>query len=288
MKKKKILAIVLATSLALSLGMASAALAWQEGPGTDWWYIDASYGSWKNTVPLVIELDGDSSAGQTFNVGDTINITGELHAVAASCAGGGNGAYTEWHLEVSGPSGPDSDSGWDYNQNNDGCAESDVDTTLSITYTLTATGTHTVYMSSYAAVSQYWEDVADDYVDASLTFEVAVEVEIDIKPGSDPNSINLKSKGLIPVAILTTPDFDASTVDPTTVEFAGAPPVRSTLEDVDGDGDVDMLFHFKTQELEDLDENSTEATLYSYDPLNRLIGTDSVNIVPKGKGNGKK
>ncbi len=117
---------------------------------------------------------------------------------------------------------------------------------------------------------------------------LGVPVTIDIKPGSDPNSINLKSKGVVPVAVLTTEDFDASTIDPTTVEFAGAPPVRSTLEDVDGDGDVDMLFHFKTQELEDLDENSTEATLYSYDPLNRLIGTDSVNIVPKGKGSGKK
>jgi len=44
-------------------------------------------------------------------------------------------------------------------------------------------------------------------------------VSCDIKPGSDPNSINPKSKGVIPVAILTTPDFDASTVDPTSVMF---------------------------------------------------------------------
>ena len=44
-------------------------------------------------------------------------------------------------------------------------------------------------------------------------------VEIDIKPGSDPNSINLRSKGVIPVAILTTEDFDATTVDPLSVEF---------------------------------------------------------------------
>ena len=116
-------------------------------------------------------------------------------------------------------------------------------------------------------------------------------ITIDIKPGSDPNSINLKSKGVVPVAVLTTDDFDASDVDPTTVEFAGAEPVRWVMEDVDGDGDVDMLFHFKTQELVDLDEDSTEATLiaYTYDPLNRLIeGKDTVNIVPKGKGNGKK
>jgi hypothetical protein len=36
---------------------------------------------------------------------------------------------------------------------------------------------------------------------------------IDIKPGNDTNSINLKSKGLVPVAILTTEDFDALSVD---------------------------------------------------------------------------
>jgi hypothetical protein len=110
-----------------------------------------------------------------------------------------------------------------------------------------------------------------------------VEVTIDIKPGSDPNSINLKSKGVVPVALLTTDDFDASDVDPDTVLFAGASPVRWTMEDVDGDGDVDMLFHFKTQELE-LDAASTEATLTG-DTVDgtHIQGTDSVNIVPKGK-----
>ena len=281
--KKKVLAIVLATSLALSLGLASAALAaWQEGGGTDWYYVDASYGGYHNSVGLDIQLDGDSSAGQIFYVGDTITISGYLHAVAQSCGGDGNGAYTEWLLEIDGPSGPDSTSGWNYDHSS-GCAIADIDTTLSITYNVTAPGTHTVYMSSYAAVSQYWTDVADDFVDASLTFEVPIEVEIDVKPCSDPNSINLKSKGVVPVAVLTTDDFDASDVDPTTVEFAGAEPVRWTVEDVcPTDGQDDLLLFFKTQEL-DLDEDSTDATLtgYTYDGLNRLIGKDAVNIVPK-------
>ena len=108
------------------------------------------------------------------------------------------------------------------------------------------------------------------------------DVEIDIKPGSDPNSINLKSKGVVPVAVLSN-DFAASTVDPETVEFAGADPVRWTLEDVDRDGDMDMLFHFKTQDLS-LTASSTEATLTgdTSDPTNpHIIGTDTVNIVPK-------
>ena len=93
-------------------------------------------------------------------------------------------------------------------------------------------------------------------------------VEIDIKPGGNPNNINLRSKGVVPVAVLTIGGFKASDIDPETVEFAGAKPVRWKLEDVDEDGDPDMLFHFKTQDLVDLDENSTEATLTA-----TLIGT---------------
>ena len=68
-----------------------------------------------------------------------------------------------------------------------------------------------------------------------------VAQELDIKPGSDPNSINLKSKGVVPVAVLSDDNFDATTIDPDTVEFAGASPLRWAIEDVDGDGDMDMV-----------------------------------------------
>jgi len=107
-----------------------------------------------------------------------------------------------------------------------------------------------------------------------------IEVTIDIKPGSYPNSINLGSMGVVPVALLTTDDFDATAVDPVTVLFAGASPLRWTTEDVDGDGDLDLLFHFETQQL-DLVESSTEATLTGTTFGGQAIqGTDTVNIVP--------
>lgn len=124
--------------------------------------------------------------------------------------------------------------------------------------------------------------IAEDPVEYTLAEPPPEVVEIDIKPGSDPNSINLKSKGVVPVAILTTEDFDASTVDPVTVIFAGAEPVRWSWDDVDRDGDDDLILHFKTQELE-LDENSTEATLTGSTSDGTIEGTDTVNIVPKGK-----
>jgi len=111
-----------------------------------------------------------------------------------------------------------------------------------------------------------------------------LEIDIDIKPCSDPNSINLKSKGLVPVAVLSTYDFDATNVDPVTVEFAGAAPLRWAVEDVcPYDGKDDLLFHFKTQGL-NLNEDSTEATLAGATCGGQPIqGTDTVNIVPKGK-----
>ena len=103
-------------------------------------------------------------------------------------------------------------------------------------------------------------------------------VEVDIKPGSRSNTINLGSRSALPVAILTNMEFDASDVDPDTVLFAGAAPVRWGMETVDRDEDLDLLLYFKIQEL-DLDATSTEATLtgetFSGMPIR---GTDSVKI----------
>ena len=114
------------------------------------------------------------------------------------------------------------------------------------------------------------------------------EVSIDIKPGSYPNSINLKSKGKVTVAILTTDDFDSYDVDPVTCEFAGAHPLRWNMKDVDHDCDYDILFHFMTQEL-DLTKESTEATMEceTFEGI-PITGTDSINIVPKGNMHSKK
>jgi hypothetical protein len=77
-------------------------------------------------------------------------------------------------------------------------------------------------------------------------------LQIDIKPGSFPNTINPKSQGMIPVAILTTETFDATAIDPRSVHFGpkGATEAhgKGHIEDVNHDGEPDLVLHFRTQE----------------------------------------
>jgi hypothetical protein len=111
-----------------------------------------------------------------------------------------------------------------------------------------------------------------------------VTVSIDIKPGSRHKEIDLRDKGVVPVAVLGSKDFDARMIDPKTVLFAGAAPVRHAVLDVDRDYDLDMLFFFKIRQL-NLDEDSTEATLTgkTVDGVS-FKGTGSVTIYkPKSK-----
>jgi hypothetical protein len=119
----------------------------------------------------------------------------------------------------------------------------------------------------------------------------ATQAVIDVKPGPGdyPKSINLRSKGLVPVAILSTEDFDAYSVAPDSVEFAGASPTRWVIKDVDGDGINDLMLYFKTGDLFRSAElsglsGSTEVTLTgnTSDGI-PFEGGDTVNVVPVHK-----
>ena len=79
------------------------------------------------------------------------------------------------------------------------------------------------------------------------------EVTIDIKPGSQTNPINPRSSGKIPVAILSTPDFNAVTeIDKASLTFGSTGDEHSLVlcnkrgTDVNGDELKDLVCHFKT------------------------------------------
>jgi len=117
-----------------------------------------------------------------------------------------------------------------------------------------------------------------------------LEVLMDIKPDSQKNPINPGSNGVIPVALLTTSvadgdtqDFDAWQVDPSTLAFGpdGAPIAHSSAHagDVDGDGDLDMMLHFRTQES-GIACGQTEAMLTGQTVDGQeIVGSDQIRTV---------
>jgi len=96
-------------------------------------------------------------------------------------------------------------------------------------------------------------------------------VAVDIKPGSCPNPINIKSQGVLTVAILGAEGFDVTTIDPASIQlFYGdtllADAIRSSIEDVAApfvgdllscedcyisgpDGYPDLTVKFRTQDI---------------------------------------
>lgn len=128
---------------------------------------------------------------------------------------------------------------------------------------------------------------------------ISIKVVVDTKPGK----LNTKSKGVMSVRILGTPDFDVADVDVLTVHLAGVGADRSSYEDVgtlavgdggvyavDGpDGIVDLVLHFETAsivsavgEVVDGEEVMLKLTGLSNDDT-PIVGVDYVTVQSRGK-----
>ena len=132
-----------------------------------------------------------------------------------------------------------------------------------------------------------------------------VPVELDIKPQSCPNPFNMGSKGVLPVAILGTEDFDVMEVDPAAVLLEGVAPLRWNFEDVSTpvepgadtcecttegpDGYMDMTLKFDHQAIaaalgtvQDGEMRVLTITGMTYDSI-PIQGEDCIRIIDKGK-----
>jgi hypothetical protein len=123
---------------------------------------------------------------------------------------------------------------------------------------------------------------------------IMTTVGFDIKPGSFPNAINLGSQGVLPTAILSSPNFYAYEVDPTTILFGdpalisnggtAAPPAFTNEDDVNDDGMMDLAVFFDVPMLVSyhaIGDSSTSAVVtgYTFGGVG-ITGSDLVHTVP--------
>ena len=104
-------------------------------------------------------------------------------------------------------------------------------------------------------------------VAANEAFTLFLPVNIDVKPGDPNNTINLKSKADVTVAILGSAVLGAANIDPASVTFAGTSvatrgngSLRFSLSDVNRDGFIDLLVDFRARDLQ-LAATDTQAVL---------------------------
>jgi hypothetical protein len=124
------------------------------------------------------------------------------------------------------------------------------------------------------------------YMFQSIHYTLATKVDIDVKPGDEPNYINTRSEGKTPVAILSTASFDAGAINPATIKVAGAgvnlrrnDTLASSLEDVNGDGLLDLVVHVNTKALQLTHPNQVLLEAYTMSQQ-RLWGMDHIVPVP--------
>jgi len=115
-----------------------------------------------------------------------------------------------------------------------------------------------------------------------------ITVQIDIKPDSDENTINLDSAGVVPVAILSSNNFDATSIIPESVSLAGArvkmvgksSKYLCNDEDVNGDGLIDIICMVYTAQFM-IEPGESTAVLEAETNDGKLVkGEDFVRIVP--------
>jgi hypothetical protein len=146
--------------------------------------------------------------------------------------------------------------------------------TLETLNILDALGTY-----DYTGLTSFYTIVADGFAEpmglifGQMTISAVagtVELPLDIKPGSCPNSLNPGSRGKLPMALPGTMDYDVSMIDETTIRLARADgvggevePISAVYDDVatpfvgepcecdetGADGIMDLVLKFRTPDV---------------------------------------
>ena len=136
------------------------------------------------------------------------------------------------------------------------------------------------------AIGSAFNGTDDDFALARYDVASVMEVSIDIKPGDRTNVINARSSGTIPVAILSSTDFDApSMVHRNALTFGRSGDEQSLVfcnkngVDLNRDGLPDLLCHFRTS-LAGFQSGDTLAILHGA-TLNNIhfTGQDKIRVL---------
>jgi len=192
--------------------------------------------------------------------GGSLELTGSSglveDVIAAVTEGLTTPEVTNVHFEAESPFEDWIDSDWSYSGPTDECIDD-----IPIAFTVPE-GTE---CGDYTFTVSVVDEAGVSYGEQEVTIHVpcVIPVYVDIKPGSCPNAFNTKQKGVTPVAILGTDEFDVKDIDPKTVRLNGIEPLRWSYQDVatpytgtdnccwemGGDGYRDLVLHFDSQAL---------------------------------------
>lgn len=121
-----------------------------------------------------------------------------------------------------------------------------------------------------------------------ITEILGFAVQIDIHPGEDPNPINLKSDGSVPVAILSSGDLDVPNdlvIDSMTFGRTGDEDsllfCNQAGEDVNSDGRADLVCHFSAAATALVQGDDVAILRGTRRNGLRVEGRDSVKITPR-------
>jgi hypothetical protein len=167
------------------------------------------------------------------------------------------------------------------------------------------------YSATVTFYANSYPEEGEEIGSQSITITVPA-VPFDVKPRSCRNPLNVKGGGVLPTALLGTPEFDVTSVDPDSLEILGVAPLRWNYDDVatpfhpytektdpfdctdeGSDGFTDLTLKFDKKELD-------EAIEAQFGPLEdgqvivlqitgelvdgpAILGEDVVVILEKGK-----